>query len=169
MSTPPILPPPTAAEEYAAAGITPERLAAFQRLQQAQTPAEYAAAAEAAGLTNQAWQAAAGQVAAGVAPGPVAAPSFDEQVAEYKQRAAAAEAQVGSLNQQYTQAIKALQDQVAQLMGSIPQRVDPVSESAAKVARALADVPNSDARNILRSALHSHLTNLGLTELAKLV
>ena len=168
-AVPPLPPPPTAAQEYQQAGVTPEQLQAFAQLQQAQTPAEYAAAAQAAGLTTGALQAAAGQAAAGVTPGPVAAPSFDEQLAEARQKNAALEAQISSLNSQFQRALQGLQSQMAGVQAAIPARVDPVSESAAKVARAFADIVPHDAKNILASALHSHLINLGLEDLARLI
>jgi len=169
MTAPQVPPPPTAADEYAAAGVTPQQYAAFQRMQQAQTPAEYAAAANEAGLTGQAWQAAAGQVAAGVRVGPVQAPTFDEQLAEYQQRNAALEAQLNQIGGQFQAQLTQLQAQLAGVQASVPQKVDPVTETAAKVARSFADIPASDARNIFRSALHSHLVTLGLAELAKLI
>ena len=169
MSTPPIQPPPTPEQEYLSAGITPERLAAFAAMQNAQSPAEYAAAAAAAGLTGQAQQALAGQLAAGVPAGPVQAPSFEEQLEEYKKRNAALELQVGQLGQQFSSQLAQLQQALLGVQAAVPQKVDPVTESAAKVARAFGDVIAHDAKNILRSALHSHFVALGLGELAKLI
>lgn len=172
MTTPgftPIPPPSTAEQEYIAAGVPPDQLAAFARLQAAQTPDEYAAAAAAAGLTNTALAAAAGQAQAGVTPGPVQAPSFEEQLSEYRQRALASEAQVQALANKFQQDIAAIQAQFGQLQSSMPTRIDPVSETAAKVVHAFRDVVASDAKNIVRSALHSHLTVLGLEDLARLL
>lgn len=166
---PPIPPPPTPEQEYAAAGITPDQLAAFARMQNAQSPAEYAAAASAAGLTQGALQAAAGQIAAGVPAGPVAAPSFEEQLEAYKAKNAALELQVGQLGAQFQQALAGLQAQMAGVAAAVPQKVDPITESAAKVARAFRDVVPHDAKNVLGSALHSHLVSLGLEDLAKLL
>lgn len=159
----------TADQEYAQAGVTPEQLAAFRDLQNAQNPAEYADAAARAGLTTAALQAAAGQAAAGVTPGPVQAPSFDDQLDEYRQRAAAAEAQVASLGAHFQQQLSAIQAQVGQLQQNVPTRIDPVHETAAKMAQAYRDIPASDARNIFRSAFVSHLIGLGLEDLARLI
>ena len=162
-------PPMSAADEYAAAGVTPEQYEQFQRLNAAQSPAEYAQAANAAGLTAGAWQAAAGQVARGVQAGPVQAPSFEEQLAEYQQKNSALQHQIDSLTSQFQQQLTALQAGLAGVQASVPQKVDPVHESAAKVARAFADVVAHDAKNIMASALRSHFVNLGLEELAKLI
>ena len=160
-------PPSTAEQEYRAAGVTPGQLAAFARMQAAQTPAEYMAAAQEAGLTGQAMQAAAGQVAAGVPAGPIQAPSFEEQLEEYRQKNQALETQLGKMSGDFQDALTGLQQQLAGVKAAVPQKVDPVTESAAKVARAFADVAASDARNILASALRSHLVNLGLEDLSK--
>lgn len=161
--------PPNAADEYAQAGVTREQLEQFARVNQAQTPAEYAAAANAAGLTGQAWQAAAGQVAAGVPAGPVPAPSFEEQLAEYQRRNAALEQRLVAEQAANATRFAQLSAQLAGVQAAVPVKVDPVTESAAKVVQAFKDIALTDARNILRSALHSHLVNLGLAELAKLI
>jgi hypothetical protein len=161
--------PPTPEQEYAAAGLSPEQIAAFQAVGQAQTPAAYMAAAQAAGLTAGAQQAAAAQQFAGVAPGPVAAPSFDEQLAAANQRNAALQAQINTMQAQFQQAIAGLQSQMSGVQAAMPVKVDPVTESAAKVAQAFGSLIPHDAKNILASALHSHLVNLGLTDLAKLI
>lgn len=153
--------------QYREAGFSDEQIAAMKQIQQAQTPQQYAQVAQAAGLTGAAEQAAAGQVFAGVPAGPVQAPSFEDQLAEYKQKNQALEAQLGMLSQQFRQAIGGLQDQLAGVQASVPQQVDPTTESATKVARAFADIAASDAKNVLRSALHSHLIGLGLESLAK--
>jgi hypothetical protein len=153
--------------QYEAAGFTPEQIAQFTAIQNAQSPAELAQAANAAGLTGPAQAAAAGQMMAGVAPGPIAAPSFEDQLAEYQQRNVALQAQLDQLNSAFRSQLSGVQDQLAQLQGSMPTKVDPVTESATKVARAFTDVAASDAKNILRSALHSHLIGLGLENIAK--
>lgn len=141
-------------------GPTPEQLAAVNA---AQTPQAYMQAAQAAGLTGDAAQLAATGAA------PVSAPSFEEQLAAARQDNAALQAQLSSLNQQFQNALASLQGQVNTALASIPQKVDPVTESAGKVVAALRDVPASDARNILHSALLSHLESLGLSELRKLL
>lgn len=141
-------------------GPTPEQLAAVS---QAQTPQAYAQAAQAAGLTGQ----AEGLLASGAAP--VAAPTFEEQLAAARQDNAALQAQLVALNAQFQQAIAGLQGQVNSALASIPQKVDPVTETAGKIVAAFRDVPASDARNILHSAVMSHLESLGLSELKKLL
>src|SRR5260370_15118961 len=137
-------------------------------MQNAQSPAEYAAAAAAAGLTGQAQQALAGQLAAGAPAGPVQAPSFEEQLEEYKKRNAALELQVGQLGQQFSSQLAQLQQALLGVQAAVPQKVDPVTESAAKVARAFGDVIAHDAKNILRSPLHSPFFPLALAELPNL-
>lgn len=139
---------------------TPEQLAAVSS---AQTPTQYMQAAQAAGLTGD----AAALAASGAAP--VQAPSFEEQLAEARQSNAALQQQLAALNAQFQQAIAGLQGQVNAALSSIPQKVDPVTETATKVVGALRDVPASDARNILHSALLSHLESIGLKELQKLL
>src|SRR5258708_11957039 len=124
-------------------------------MRNAKRPAEYAAAAAAAGLTGQAQQAAAGELAAGVPAGPVQAPSFEEQLEEYKKRNAALELQVGQLGQQFSSQLAQLQQALLGVQAAVPQKVDPGTESAAKVARAFGDVIAPDAQNILPSPLHS--------------
>jgi hypothetical protein len=154
-------------QEYLDAGFSQDQIDAFAKIQNAQNPAELTAAAAASGLTGSAQSAAAGQAAAGVTPGPVQAPSFDDQLAEYQQRNVALQAQLDQLNQSFRSQLSGVQDQLAVLQGSMPAKVDPVTESATKVARAFADLMASDAKNILRSALHSHLLGLGLENVAK--
>jgi hypothetical protein len=154
-------------QEYRDAGFSDDQIAAFTAIQNAQNPAELSQAAMASGLTGPAQSAAAGQAAAGVTPGPVQAPSFEEQLTEYKQRNQALETQLNSMNAQFQKALSGVQDQLAQVQNSVPQMVDPVTESATKVARSLKDVPATDAKNILRSALHSHFVNLGLHDIAE--
>lgn len=143
--------------------MTPEQQAAAARLAQAQSPAEYAALAEQAGLTG----AAQGLAAAGAAP--VSAPSFEEQLAEYQQRNAALQAQINSLTASFSDQLAKVQAGLASVQASVPVKIDPVTESAGKVARAFADIGVSDAKNMLASALRAHFVGLGLEDLAKLV
>jgi hypothetical protein len=165
----PLPPPPaTAAQEYQAAGVSPEQYAAFQAFQNAQSPAEQARAASAAGLTKNAGELYSGQLAAGVQPGPVQAPSFEEQLAEYQAKNAQLETQLSQANTSIMAQIAALQQQLAGVQASVPQKVDPVTETAAKVVQAFRDVASSDAKNIMASALKSHLTYLNLSALADL-
>lgn len=141
-------------------GPTPEQLAAVN---EAQTPQAYMAAATAAGLVGQASDLAASGAA------PVAAPTFEAQLAAARQDNAALQAQLQTLNQQFQQALAGLQGQVNTALASIPQKVDPVTESAGKVVQAFASVAASDAKNILHSTLVAHLEALGLSELKKLL
>jgi hypothetical protein len=140
-----------------------EQQAAYARVNAAQTPGEYAAAASAAGLTGDAAQLAAGGAA------PLQAPTFEEQLAESIQRNNALEQQIASLGAQFQQALAGLQSQMTAVQNSVPTKVDPVTESAGKVAAHYAGLAASDAKNGLHSALTSHFVALGLTELAKIL
>jgi hypothetical protein len=142
---------------------SPEQAAQWAAVNQAQSPQELLAAAQRAGLTGD----AQGLAAAGAAP--VSAPSFDEQLLAANQRNAALEAQIERLNGQFTAAIQGLQSQMQGVIASVPQKVDPVTESAGKIAAHFAGLPSSDAKNGLHSALVAHLTALGLSELAKIL
>ncbi len=76
---------------FAPDGVTAEQQAAAQRLAQAQTPAEYAAAAAALGLTSDAQQAAAQGAA------PVPAPDFAVQLQQLQAQNAQLQAQMAAL------------------------------------------------------------------------
>jgi hypothetical protein len=140
-----------------------ELQAAYARVNAAQTPADYMAAASAAGLTGD----AAGLAASGAAP--VNVPTFEDQLAESLQKNAALEAQISQLGAQFHAALAGLQSQMQGVIASVPQKVDPVTESAGKVIAHFKTIAASDARNGLHSALSSHLVALGLDELVKLL
>jgi hypothetical protein len=148
-----------AAQAYQAAGISPDQLAAFAAYQQAQSPAAQAAAMS---QLAQSGIAVAGQQAAAMGAAPLNVPSFEQELADYKQRAALAEAQLAQTNANVQAQMQAMQNQLNQLQGSVPAVVDPVTDSAGKIVAAVRDVPPSDAKNILLSALKSHFVNLGL-------
>lgn len=154
-------------QEYLDAGFTPEQIAAFSAIQNAGSAEQLAAAAQASGLTGPAQAAAAGQLAAGVAPGPIQVPDFDEQLKQSQERNAALQTQLDQLNAQFRQQISGVQDQLSALQSNMPQKVDPVTETSTKVARAFKDITATDAKNVLRSALHSHFVGLGLEHIAE--
>jgi hypothetical protein len=102
-------------------GVTAEQQAAAQRLAQAQTPEEYAAAAAALGLTSDA-QAAAQQGAA-----PVVAPDFAVQLAQLQAQNAQLQAQMAALIAQtpvqqhpVTAAIQVVEAHLKRMMGTYP-------------------------------------------------
>lgn len=142
---------------------SPEQAAAWAAVTAAQTPQEYAAAAQAAGLTGDASALAAGGAA------PVQAPTFEEQLAASQQANAALQTQIDALNKNFAAALAGLQTQMQGVIASVPQKVDPITESAGKVAASFASIAVSDAKNILHSALKSHFVALGLADLAKLL
>jgi hypothetical protein len=171
-------PMPTAEELMAAwqaqqaqpAGPTPEQQAAYAQVASAQTPAELAAAAQRAGLTGDA------QALAAAGAAPVQAPSFEEQLAASTKQNAALQAQLQALQSNFASQIQGLQTQVSSALASIPAKVDPVTESATKVTQAASALFNQAQKagiqthwNAFASALTSHLDNLGLSDLAKVL
>lgn len=142
--------------------IDPAYAAAAAAYQGAQTPAQQAAAASALPGATDLASAMASQGAA-----PVAAPSFEELLGQAQQRNSALEQQINQLQANFQSQLAQLQGQFAGIVAAMPAKVDPVTESATKLVTALKAVPASDARNVLTSVVNAHLTNLGLTDLAK--
>jgi hypothetical protein len=102
-------------------GVTAEQQAAAQRLAQAQTPQEYAAAAAALGLTNDARQAAAQGAA------PVVAPDFAVQLQQLQAQNAALQAQMAALIAQQPvqqhpvqQAVQTIEAHLKRMMSTYP-------------------------------------------------
>lgn len=101
--------------------VTPEQQAAAQRLANAQTPAEYAAAAAALGLTSDAQQAAQQGAA------PVPAVDFAVQLAQLQAQNAALQAQMSALIAQTpvqqhpaASAIQTIEAHLKRMMGTYP-------------------------------------------------
>jgi hypothetical protein len=140
-----------------------EQQAAYARVNAATTPSEYAAAAAAAGLTGDAQALATGGAQ------PVQVPSFEEQLAASQQANAALQAQINAMGDRFKDALAGLQSQMQGVIASVPQKVDPVTESAGKVVAHFKGLAASDAKNGLHSALVAHLTALGLAEVAKIL
>jgi hypothetical protein len=141
-------PAPAPAAPAAPAGPTPEQLAAVN---QAQTPAEYAAAAKAAGLTEDAEQAAL----AGAAP--VTPPDYGKMMEQFRADQAA---QLEKIKADFDRQLAALQqglpvsatepgvgearnlsDGLKVLAASYPRagRVEPMAQAAGELADAVAD------------------------------
>jgi len=140
-----------------------KRLDSYRRVANPASPAEYLAAAESAGLTGGAQQAAMGGAA------PVQALSFDDQLAASRQQVAALQRQLDLQQANFQRQFAQLSGQVQAAVSAIPAKVDPVTESATKVAQAFRDIVAHDAKNILHSALTAHLVALGLEDLAALI